>query len=94
MPLPGKRNIDKRKTENQTKDKKMKLSPYLSHDTHPAILTLRVGTITATIVDVVAFSWMLKAHERVYTDGVGELYTLFPLIFVSHQIPPFSLLSH
>lgn len=82
MPLPG-----KWKTDNQTEDKKMKLSPHLSHDTHPAILTLRMGTITASIVDVVAFSWMLKAHERVYTDGVGELYTLFPLIFVSYNVP-------
>lgn len=60
----------------------MKISRHISHDSHPAILILRVATIFASIVCVVAFAWMFKAHYEMYTDGTGAFLTLFPLIFV------------
>ncbi|ODM15107.1 hypothetical protein SI65_09346 [Aspergillus cristatus] len=64
----------------------MKASRHISHDRHPAILILRVATIFASIVCVVAFAWMFRAHEEVYTDGVGSFLTLFPLIFTAYAL--------
>lgn len=65
----------------------MKASRPISHDRHPAILILRVATIFASIVCVVAFAWMFRAHDEVYTDSVGSFLTLFPLIFVRLFLP-------
>lgn len=60
----------------------MKLSAHFSYDSRPAVLILRTAAIAFSVIGVIAFSWMLKAHQYVYTDGTGEFYTMFPLIFV------------
>lgn len=60
----------------------MKLSAHFSHDSHPAVLILRTAAIAFSVIGVIAFSWMLNEHQYVYTDGMGEFYTMFPLIFV------------
>lgn len=60
----------------------MELSAHFSHDSHPAVLILRTAAIAFSVIGVIAFSWMLNEHQYVYTDGMGEFYTMFPLIFV------------
>ncbi|OJJ84434.1 uncharacterized protein ASPGLDRAFT_332666 [Aspergillus glaucus CBS 516.65] len=64
----------------------MKISRHISHDSHPAILILRVATIFASIMCVVAFAWMFKAHDEMYTDGTSAFLTLFPLIFTAYAL--------
>lgn len=64
----------------------MKVSPYLCHDNHPAIIFLRLGTIILSIVSLVVFIIVMDAHNKVYTDGMGSFLTLFPLIFVRSSL--------
>lgn len=57
-------------------------SRHTSRNSHPAIPILRISTIISSILCVVVFAWVFKAHNKVYTDGAGAYFTLFPLIFV------------
>jgi hypothetical protein len=49
---------------------------------HKIVFSLRIIVIIFAIVGCCIYGWAFPQHEYVYTDGIGALYEMLPLIGV------------